>query len=140
MQRKMTATMELQELEGMARRLLAAAAKLPPGPDRIDLFKEIGSFRSQMQRIGLQARKSMIEDKRTMTTGKRRVWLRADDEGLRKMAAAGASLSQIAAQIGRSMSSVRTRALNLGVAIARNRNPVKGPQGPSAGVSGQVTT
>jgi hypothetical protein len=66
-----------------------------------------------------------------MTTGNRRSWLPADDERLRKLAVTGASLTQIAAQMERSKSSVRTRALNMGIAIARDRNPMQNPQ-PSA--------
>jgi hypothetical protein len=118
---------ELEELEEMVAKLLATARTLAPGPDRIDIFKEIGRFRSQLassQRSRSPGSGKMI---------KQPLWLPADDEWLRKLAAAGASLRQIAAQIGRSMSSVRTRALNLDVAIARDRNPMKGPQRPSAG-------
>jgi hypothetical protein len=36
---------ELQVLEEMATRLLEAARKLPPGSERHDLLKEIGTFR-----------------------------------------------------------------------------------------------
>jgi hypothetical protein len=36
---------EMQELEAMAAKLLKAARKLPPGPVRYDLLKEIGKFR-----------------------------------------------------------------------------------------------
>jgi hypothetical protein len=39
---------KLQELEEMAARLLATARKLPPGPERYALLKEIGSFRVQI--------------------------------------------------------------------------------------------
>lgn len=37
---------EMQELEAMAAELLKTARKLPPGPVRHDLFKEIGKFRA----------------------------------------------------------------------------------------------
>jgi hypothetical protein len=37
----------LQELEEMAAKLLATARKLPPGPERHGLLKEIGRFRAQ---------------------------------------------------------------------------------------------
>lgn len=59
-----------------------------------------------------------------MTNLNRRSWLPADDERLRKLAAAGASLTEIATQMGRGVSSVRSRSLNLGIAIARDRNPM----------------
>jgi hypothetical protein len=36
---------EIQELEAMAAELLKTARKLPPGPVRHDLLKEIGKFR-----------------------------------------------------------------------------------------------
>jgi hypothetical protein len=39
---------ELQELEAMAAKLLTAARKLPPGPERHSIFKEIGRFRGRI--------------------------------------------------------------------------------------------
>jgi hypothetical protein len=36
---------EMQELEAMAAKLLRTVRKLPPGPVRHDLLKEIGKFR-----------------------------------------------------------------------------------------------
>jgi hypothetical protein len=117
---------ELHELEEMGTKLLATARTLAPGSERIEILKEIGVFRSLI--ASLQRSHS-----RGMTYGNRRVWSATDDERLRKLAAAGLSLTLIAAQIDRSTSSVRTRALNLGVTIARDRNPMKGPQLPSAG-------
>jgi hypothetical protein len=39
---------KLQELEEMATKLLATARKLPPGPDRHNILREIGRFRSQI--------------------------------------------------------------------------------------------
>ena len=43
---------KLQELEGMAAKLLAVARKLPAGQERCNILLEIGSFRLQI--IGLQ--------------------------------------------------------------------------------------
>jgi hypothetical protein len=60
-------------------------------------------------------------------------WSPAEDEQLRRLALSGASMAEIAAQMKRSKSSVRNRALNLKIAIARDRNPVQKPQQPSAG-------
>ena len=53
---------KLQELEVMATKLLATARKLPAGPDRSNLLKEIGRFRSQiiaLQGSGLPARQGL---------------------------------------------------------------------------------
>jgi hypothetical protein len=38
----------LQELEEMAAKLLAAARKLPPSPERHNVLQEIGRFRSEI--------------------------------------------------------------------------------------------
>jgi hypothetical protein len=43
---------KLLELEVMATKLLATARKLPPGPDRHNILREIGRFRAQI--IALQ--------------------------------------------------------------------------------------
>jgi hypothetical protein len=45
---------EMQELEAMAAELLKTARKLPPGPVRHDLLKEIGKFRARI--IALKAK------------------------------------------------------------------------------------
>jgi hypothetical protein len=42
----------LKELEEMAAKLLATVRKLPPGPERHGLLKEIGRFRARI--TGLQ--------------------------------------------------------------------------------------
>jgi hypothetical protein len=42
---------KLQELEGMAAKLLAGARKLPAGQERRDILLEIGRFRSQIVRL-----------------------------------------------------------------------------------------
>ena len=47
---------EMQELEAMAAELLKTARKLPPGPVRHDLLKEIGKFRARI--IALKAKGS----------------------------------------------------------------------------------
>jgi hypothetical protein len=62
-------------------------------------------------------------------------WSPAEDEQLRRLALSGLSLAEIASQMERSKSSVRNRALNLTIAIARDRNPMRKPQLPSAGAS-----
>ena len=50
-------------------------------------------------------------------------WSPEDDERLRELALSGASLIEIAAQMGRNKASVRHRAQKLNIAIARDRNP-----------------
>jgi hypothetical protein len=45
---------EMQELEAMAAKLIKTARKLPPGPVRHDLLKEIGKFRARI--IALKAK------------------------------------------------------------------------------------
>jgi hypothetical protein len=52
------------------------------------------------------------------------LWSPAEDERLRELALSGESLAEIAVQMQRNKSSVRTRALKLEVAIARDRNPM----------------
>jgi hypothetical protein len=54
-------------------------------------------------------------------------WSPEEDSQLRKLAHSGLSTGQIAAQMERSKSSVRTRALATNVAIARDRNPMQKP-------------
>ena len=41
-------TKDLQDLEELAAELLAKARKLPPGPDRQDALKKVGSFVTQL--------------------------------------------------------------------------------------------
>jgi hypothetical protein len=62
-------------------------------------------------------------------------WSPEEDDQLRKLALSGLSLAEIAARIERSKSSVRTRALSMNIAIARDRNSMQKPQKPSAGLS-----
>lgn len=48
---------KLQELDEMAAKLIATALKLPPGPERSNILREVGRFRSQiiaLQGIGLR--------------------------------------------------------------------------------------
>ena len=59
-------------------------------------------------------------------------WSTAEDQQLRKLALSGLSLAQIAAQMQRGKSSVRTRALKLEIAIASDRNPMQELQKPKA--------
>jgi len=49
-------------------------------------------------------------------------WSIADDELLRKLARSGASLTEIAIQMKRGRSSVRSRASKMEVVVARERN------------------
>jgi hypothetical protein len=58
-------------------------------------------------------------------------WSQEEDDRLQKLALSGLSLAEIAAQMGRGKSSVRTRALKMNVAIARDRNPMQKAQKPS---------
>ena len=59
-----------------------------------------------------------------------RPWLPADDDMLRSLARRGLSEGEIAAQMQRSKSSVRSRAEKVKVAIARDRNGMqKKPSG-----------
>ena len=52
-------------------------------------------------------------------------WSPDEDERLRKLALSGASMAEIAQQMKRTKSSVRTRALKLKIAIAREENPMQ---------------
>ena len=52
-------------------------------------------------------------------------WSPDEDERLRKLALSGASMAEIAQQMQRTKSSVRTRALKLKIAIAREENPMQ---------------
>ena len=47
-QRKIT---EMQDLEAMAAKLLETARKLPAGPIRRDILKEIGKFRARINAL-----------------------------------------------------------------------------------------
>jgi hypothetical protein len=60
-------------------------------------------------------------------------WSDEDDQQLRSLALSGFSLAEIAHQMMRGKSSVRSRALKIEIAIARDRNPMRKPQRPSAG-------
>jgi hypothetical protein len=58
-------------------------------------------------------------------------WSPAEDEQLRKLALSGLSLSEIAARMKRTKSSVRARALKMNIAIAHDRNTMKKTLSPS---------
>jgi hypothetical protein len=62
-------------------------------------------------------------------------WSDEDDQQLRSLAKSGLSLAEIAHQMRRSKSSVRSRALKITVVIARDRNPMQLPLRPSIGLS-----
>ena len=49
---------EMQELEAMAAKLLETARKLPPGPVRHDILKEIGKFRARI--AALKAKENVL--------------------------------------------------------------------------------
>jgi hypothetical protein len=55
-------------------------------------------------------------------------WSDEDDQLLRSLAFSGYSLAEIAHQMVRSKSSVRSRALKIEIAIARDRNRMQGPR------------
>jgi hypothetical protein len=57
-------------------------------------------------------------------------WSDDDDRQLRSLALSGFTLAEIAHQMVRSKSSVRSRALKIEIAIARDRNPMRKPQRP----------
>jgi hypothetical protein len=59
-------------------------------------------------------------------------WSDEDDRQLRSLAFSGFSLVQIAHQMVRSTSSVRSRALKIEIAIARDRNPMQGRKAAAA--------
>jgi hypothetical protein len=52
-------------------------------------------------------------------------WSPADDERFRTLARSGLSVGEIAKQMQRNASSVRTRAAAMKIAIARDRKPAK---------------
>jgi hypothetical protein len=56
-------------------------------------------------------------------------WSPADDERFRTLARSGLSVREIAQQMQRNTSSVRTRAISMKVTIARDRNPAKKAKG-----------
>jgi hypothetical protein len=62
-------------------------------------------------------------------------WSDEDDQQLRSLALSGFSLAEIARQMARSKSSVRSRALKIEIAIARDRNPMQRPRKATAGLS-----
>jgi hypothetical protein len=62
-------------------------------------------------------------------------WSNEDDQQLRSLAQSGFSLAEIAHEMGRSKSSVRSRALKIAIAIARDRNPMQGPKKLCIGLS-----
>jgi hypothetical protein len=59
-------------------------------------------------------------------------WSEYDDQQLGSLALSGFSLAEIAHQMVRSKSSVRSRALKIEIAIAHDRNPMRKPQRPSS--------
>jgi len=52
-------------------------------------------------------------------------WSPDEDARLRKLALSGASMAEIAQQMQRTKSSIRTRASKLKIAIAREENPMQ---------------
>jgi IS30 family transposase len=66
---------------------------------------------------------------------KRGQWSTEEDEQLRSLARSGLSLTEIARQMERPKSSVRYRAMQIEIAIARDRNAMKAAPSPSSGLS-----
>jgi hypothetical protein len=62
-------------------------------------------------------------------------WSDEENQRLRSLAKSGLSLTEIARQMQRGVSSVRSRALKIEVAIARDRNPMRAHKKPSTGLS-----
>ena len=54
-----------------------------------------------------------------------KAWTSSEEERLLKLALSGASMAEIAQQMQRTKSAVRTRALKLKIAIAREENPMQ---------------
>jgi hypothetical protein len=48
----------MNDLEKMAAKLLESARKLPPGPERHELLKEIGTYRARIAAIIAQQQRS----------------------------------------------------------------------------------
>jgi hypothetical protein len=59
-------------------------------------------------------------------------WSDEDDQQLRSLAISGFSLAEIARQMVRNKSSVRSRALKIEIVIARERNLMQGPRKAAA--------
>ena len=55
----------------------------------------------------------------------RDLWTTDELEGLRELAQAGMSLTELAREMARSMSSIRTRAEKLNITIARDMNRMR---------------
>ena len=49
----------MKDLEDMAAKLLESARKLPPGPDRHDLLKQIETFRIKL--AGIAAKREQLQ-------------------------------------------------------------------------------
>ena len=47
---------EMQDLEAMAAKLLETARKLPAGPVRHDILKQIGKFRARITALNVKAK------------------------------------------------------------------------------------
>jgi hypothetical protein len=62
-------------------------------------------------------------------------WSDEEDRRLRVLAKSGLSLTEIAHQMQRGVSSVRSRASKIEVAIARDRNPMQAHKMPSTDLS-----
>jgi hypothetical protein len=99
----------LQELEEMAAKLEATARKLPQGPNRDDLLRDIARFRAQLvARLPSEGLKVM--------TGPRpagRPWTRAEDHSLEEMLKAGLKAPEIAQKLKRTIGAVHSRKIAL---------------------------
>jgi hypothetical protein len=102
---------DLQELAEMAVKLEATARKLPQGPNRDDLLRDIARFRAQ-----LVARLPSEGLKAKVMTGPRpagRPWTRAEDHSLEEMLKAGLKAPEIAQKLKRTIGAVHSRKIIL---------------------------
>jgi hypothetical protein len=95
----------------MAVKLEATARKLPQGPNRDDLLRDIARFRAQ-----LVARLPSEGLKAKVMTGPRpagRPWTRAEDHSLEEMLKAGLKAPEIAQKLKRTIGAVHSRKIAL---------------------------
>lgn len=122
----------LQELEGIAAKLLATARELPPGQERHNALREIGRFRAQIAALegalrpstpGAKGEGEMTEVRRFAT----RPWTRADDEILRSLVLKGTDARGIGTRLNRTAVAVRSRARRLNIPLRNTgRKPYLG--------------
>jgi hypothetical protein len=94
---------KLQELEEMGAKLLAAARKLPSGPDRHKLLQEVGRFRAQI---------AALQGEGNVTATLRPPWTPAQDKELQALVLSSNSVETIAKVLNRSDKALRTPAFD----------------------------